>query len=350
MKHHTLMRTLYPSIVASTSRGVNGSTHCDARVIGRLREIHTFPLKGARSQKLEFASVQRDGGIPDDRKFALLRHEHAAQRWQIDSKDSERAARANACDILRTADGKDVGHHSNKHLFHQLITDTELVNVRARCVGARGLIVECASTGRVLAECADSAIEHEREKVEKFFGTLLKSACGVPTLTRADGCSFTNVGGRPDEHVLHINTTASVREVYEQTSSWETTGETLDAFALRFRPNLVFEDGGDGSLKPFDEFAWCGKNVRIGRDVIIHINEPTIRCPSTRARYDAPNESGKERKVQPDVDIRSSFPNLTASIFDREAVNLADKGSYLGIYAKVIVGGIIRAGDDISLL
>jgi uncharacterized protein YcbX len=320
------MRTLYPSIVASTSRRVNGSSHRDARVIGRLREIHTFPLKGARSQKLELASVQRDGGIPDDRKFALLRHEHAAQRWQMDND------------------------HSNKHLFHQLITDTELVNVRARCVGERGLIVECASTGRVLAECEDSAIEREREKVEKFFGTLLKSARGVPTLTRADGCSFTNVGGRPDEHVLHINTTASVREVYEQTSSWETTGETLDAFALRFRPNLVFEDSGDGSLQPFHEFAWCGKNVRIGRDVVIHINEPTIRCPSTRARYDAPDESGEERKVQPDVDIRSSFPNLTASIFDRQAVNLADRGSYLGIYAKVIVGGIIRAGDDVYLL
>ena len=223
--------------------------------------------------------------------------------------------------------------------------------MRGRAGGARGLAVECAASGRTLATCADAAIESERAKIEAFFGTLLKGARGAPTLTRADGCSFANVGGRPGEHTLHVNTTASVREAYERTSSWERTGETMEDFARRFRPNLVVEDAGDGALKPFDEFAWCGRDVRFG-EVVVRVDEPTIRCPSTRVRYDESGDAGAnvDAGARPDVDIRAAFPALEASIFGRDPVALADRGSYFGVYARVVVGGVIRVGDDVALL
>jgi len=321
-------------------RCIASASPSDARVVGRVKRIHAYALKGARSTTLDAAVVRPGGGVPDDRAFALLRAEHAA-RWRRDG----------ARDVLRAGEGKDPGHHSNKHLFHQLITDGELARVRGRAVGARGLAVECAASGRTLATCADAAIESERAKIEAFFGTLLKGARGAPTLTRADGCSFANVGGRPGEHTLHVNTTASVREAYERTSSWERTGETMEDFARRFRPNLVVEDAGDGALKPFDEFAWCGRDVRFG-EVVVRVDEPTIRCPSTRVRYDESGDAGAnvDAGARPDVDIRAAFPALEASIFGRDPVALADRGSYFGVYARVVVGGVIRVGDDVALL
>jgi len=319
-------------------RVARASTSDDARVVGRVREIHAYALKGARSTPLDACALRAGRGVPDDRAFALLRAEHA-ERWRA----------RGALDLLTTRAGADPGHHSNKHLFHQLITDAELARVRGRRVGARGLAVECAESGETLATCADAAIASERAEVEAFFGALLKSADGrAPTLTRADGCSFANVGGRPGEHRLHVNTTASAREVYERTSSWERTGETLEAFARRFRPNIVVEDAGDGALRPFDEFAWCGRDVRFG-DVVVRVDEPTIRCPSTRVRCDASGDADGV-VARPDVDVRAAFPALEASIFGRDPIALADRGSYFGVYARVVVGGVVRVGDVVALL
>ena len=324
-------------------RVARASPSDDARVVGR---VQRDPRLRAQGRALDAA-----------RRRASLRRRRAASPTTARSRCCARStpsagARDGARDRPDDArEARDPGHHSNKHLFHQLITDGELARVRGRAVGARGLAVECAASGRTLATCADAAIESERAKIEAFFGTLLKGARGAPTLTRADGCSFANVGGRPGEHTLHVNTTASVREAYERTSSWERTGETMEDFARRFRPNLVVEDAGDGALKPFDEFAWCGRDVRFG-EVVVRVDEPTIRCPSTRVRYDESGDAGAnvDAGARPDVDIRAAFPALEASIFGRDPVALADRGSYFGVYARVVVGGVIRVGDDVALL
>lgn len=331
-----------PVRASAAAPSTSGRPHASARRAGTIKRIETFPLKGARGERLESARIRIGSSTPRDREFALLRGENARERWRSDD------ARGAASEILLAGVNKDPGHHSNKHLFHQLITDPSLAAYRGVAINERGLAIACAKTGEVLVRCEDYDEDIAgRGEIETFFATRLETAISAPTLTRAEGHSFANVGGRPSEHVLHINTVPSVRAVYDSYAKdlGEAMGETFDEFAMRFRPNIVVEDDS-GNLRPFDEFDWCGHHVRIGRDVILRVNEPTIRCPSTRVRYD---DSENER-VRPDVDIRSAFPNLRASVFGRDAVTLAEKGSYLGLYAVAVVPGDIAVGDAIEIL
>ena len=121
---------------------------------------------------------------------------------------------------------------------------------------------------------------------------------------------------------------------------------------MRFRPNLVVEDAGDGSLKPWSELGWCGRDVRVGPEVVLRINEPTIRCPSTRVRYDRLGDGDARRRSaafgMPDVALQRAFPSLSAEIFGRETT-LAEKGSYLGLYATVIQDSTMSPGTTVLI-
>ena len=159
--------------------------------------------------------------------------------------------------------------------------------------------------------------------------------------------------------MIHINTAPSIERVYARLTENLDTDESLETFALRFRPNLVVESvpsttketptltpTAADALLPFDEFDWCGRRLRLGDDVIIRVNEPTIRCPSVRPRYDDPSASVDE--IRPDASVRG-VPSLRAR-FDREPTTLRERGSYFGVYASVLTDGIVRDGDLVRIL
>lgn len=234
-----------------------------------------------------------------------------------------------------------------------------MVRYAVEMLGDSGIAVVDAATGKTLVAAEDVSDATQRSRVEAFFGEVLEtsSAAKPPSLVRALGHSFANVGGRPNEHVLHLNAAPTVERCWRELAADESGDgneikpESLEAFAMRFRPNLVVEDAGDGSLKPWSELGWCGRDVRVGPEVVLRINEPTIRCPSTRVRYDGGDDVlvDEAQLKMPDVALQRAFPNLSAGIFGRETT-LAEKGSYLGLYATVIQGGTMSAGDDIVLI
>ena len=117
------------------------------------------------------------------------------------------------------------------------------------------------------------------------------------------------------------------------------------------RPNLVIEDARQ-NVEAVERAGWCGHDVRVGPEVVLRVNEPTIRCPSTRVRYDTAGDDvkvdGKQQKM-PDIALKGAFPNLKARIFGEETL-LAEKGSYLGLYATVIQGGTMSPGDDVVII
>ena len=339
-------------------------------ILGTVSHIYTYPLKGANGQKLTRTSLAPFASIPNDRCLALLRAETIrANKWM-----EEKSTKENADIVLQTGEGKDPQHHSNKHLFHQLITDPQLgkyecvlteedfsnterkknnnedenINTSRR----RQLSIIEAKTKTVVARCLNLDDEKERLVIETFFAERLETANtqnGIPKLVFADGISFANVGGKVKEHVLHIITKSTAREVYERikvSSDSSNSDSSLEEFMMRFRANIIVDDttsGGD----PWDEFDWCGKKVRIG-DVVLNINEPTIRCPSTRVV--ANNRGEVDDVIQPDVQIRTHFPDVEGSIFGREKIKLSDKGSYFGLYASCIKGGSIRVGDALTFV
>ena len=330
-------------------------------VLGTISHIYTYPLKGANGQQLTQTTLSPFSSIPNDRCFALLRAETIrANKWSENKSTKE-----NADVVLKTGEGKDPQHHSNKHLFHQLITDASLgkfeciLNDEAdfcdtRQRRRRQLSIIEAKTKTVVAQCLDIDDEKERLVIETFFAECLETANakdGVPKLVFADGISFANVGGRVKEHVLHIITKSTARAMYERNkmiSGSSNSDSSLDEFMMRFRANLIVDDT-TLSGEPWSELDWCGKEIRIGEDeVVLKINEPTIRCPSTRVV--ANNRGEVDEIIQPDVQIRTHFPDVKGSIFGREKIKLSEKGSYFGLYASCLKGGAIQIGDALTFV
>lgn len=89
----------------------------------------------------------------------------------------------------------------------------------------------------------------------------------------------------------------------------------------RFRPNLVV-DTGDAAGHP--EFAWVGKHLRIG-EVVLRVVEACPRCVMVT------------REVGPDL------PDDRAVL--RHVVRDLDQN--VGVYAEVVVPGVVRAGDQV---
>ena len=78
--------------------------------------------------------------------------------------------------MLTTTKGRDPGHHGNKHLFHQLITDPSMSRVEAGR-GERGIVVVDAETREELARVDDFEVDEEgRRRMERFFGERLETA------------------------------------------------------------------------------------------------------------------------------------------------------------------------------
>jgi hypothetical protein len=120
-----------------------------------------------------------------------------------------------------------------------------------------------------------------------------------------------------DLAVLHILTTATLerlRELYPE-GRFETR---------RFRPNIVVETVSDE--KTFAENAWIGRPVSIGDEVRLAITEPCPRCVmTTLPQGDLPRDRGILR---------------TASRHNQV---------HVGVYAKVLQGGTIRRGDQVTV-
>ena len=90
-----------------------------------------------------------------------------------------------------------------------------MVRYAVKMLGDRGIAVVDAATGKTLVAAEDVSDATQRSVVEAFFGEVLEtsSAAKPPSLVRARGHSFANVGGRPNEHVLHLQRRAHRRAV-----------------------------------------------------------------------------------------------------------------------------------------
>lgn len=120
-----------------------------------------------------------------------------------------------------------------------------------------------------------------------------------------------------DIAVIHLLTTSTInrlRELYPE-GRFE---------VRRFRPNIVMESAS--GEKEFIENLWIGKNISIGKDVMLRVTGSCTRCVmTTLPQGDLPKDLGILRTV-------ARYNQVTA-----------------GVYASVHRGGTIRRGDHVRL-
>jgi uncharacterized protein len=114
-------------------------------------------------------------------------------------------------------------------------------------------------------------------------------------------------------HVLTTNTLATLGARYP-------AGD----FAVgRFRPNLLVTADGEAE---FPEDAWIGASLRIGAEVVLRVTGPAPRCVMTTLGHGRlPSDLGV---------LRTAAQHHAAAV---------------GIYAEVISGGAIAAGDVLEI-
>ena len=101
----------------------------------------------------------------------------------------------------------------------------------------------------------------------------------------------------------------------------DTIGQSIDP--KRFRMNFYVE-GAEAWCEP----KWLGKRVRIGKTVVLHVTENTGRCKATHV-----NPATGELDLKILHAIKHNFGHTN-----------------MGVYAKVIEGGLIQPNDEIEIL
>jgi uncharacterized protein YcbX len=129
----------------------------------------------------------------------------------------------------------------------------------------------------------------------------------------------TPAGSFVDVAPVHLVTTATLE-------GCRRARPDLDWDIRRFRPNLVL----DGAGAPFLEDRWAGRRLAVGAEVVLRVDQPTVRCAMPLRA-----QPGLEREVglyQAMTELNGPFPN------------------HLGAYVSVVEPGTIAVGDEARLL
>ena len=148
-----------------------------------------------------------------------------------------------------------------------------------------------------------------QDLINQFFAAYLKEeSLGMPRIVEAPGVAFTD---SPDP-VLSIINLASVRDLER------VARQPVDP--LRFRGNLLI-DGAE----PWSEHAWVGQTVSLG-GVRLHVTEVIGRCAATTVNPDT-----AERDLNVPKILRAGFGHV-----------------YCGVYVRVMDGGPVAVGDELT--
>jgi uncharacterized protein len=247
-----------------------------------IASLYRYPVKGLTPEPLERASLVAGETLPFDRAWAIEngqgRFDPAAPR------------------------------HLPKINFLMLMRDERLATLRTQFDDATETLAILRDGKQVARGQLTTPLG--RQLIEQFVGAYMKAELrGPPKIVHASGHSFSDVATK----CLHVVNLASVRELER------TLGRPVDP--LRFRANVYLE-----GVEPWAEFAWMGKEVRIG-EARLSVFGRTTRCEATN------------------VDPASGVRDMAVPAHLQRTWGHQD----FGIYAKVVTGGEISIGAPVVL-
>jgi uncharacterized protein YcbX len=274
---------------------------------GTVRSLWRYPVKSMLGERLESCRLG-ERGFAGDRAYALVDDDGKV----VSAKNPRKWARIYEC-RAKLGDGDEVtitlpdGDTLSA-------SDPEAVEALGRLFGRNTLLQKSATTPPVIEELwLDGAPDGRAVTDETIAG-------GSPP-----GTFF-------DYAVVHLVTTATL----DRLSELYPDGRFDER---RFRPNVVVSvpPGESG----FVENDWVGKTVTIGDTVRLAGTAPCPRCVmTTLAQEDLPADAGILRTA-----ARHN------SLVGGEARGPDGKyAASVGVYARVLDGGVVRQGDPVRLV
>lgn len=192
--------------------------------------------------------------------------------------------------------------------FLCLARDIEAAQLTARFDPATSILTLIAPDGASLD--ASPFSEDGQAMLADFIAASLPSAMrGTPRFVHIDGHSFCDHDG-PVISLIGLPSLAALEAAVEGRRQ-----------ALRFRANIYLAD-----LDPWEEFSWLGRLITIG-DATLRVVERINRCAATCINP----ETGR-RDANPVKELAQHFGHVDC-----------------GVFAEVLEGGRIAAGDRIRL-
>ena len=226
--------------------------------------LHRFPVKGLAGESLDAIDLAPGAGVPDDRRFAILRgdtaFDPASPRWVAKEK----------CVML--------------------VRDHALARIRLRWDPAARVLALSAPGADPLE--ASLATDDGRARAADYVARIAEPKGGAPRLVEAGAMSFTDV----PENCVSIVGQASIDALSAA------TGHALHP--MRFRANVYLEGGA-----PFEEFGWLGREVALGGVVV----RPFARIPRCAATSVDPDTA--ERDVTVPKAIKQHFGHVDMGVY-----------------------------------
>lgn len=151
-----------------------------------------------------------------------------------------------------------------------------------------------------------------RTMIEDFFAAFMKEeARGRPKLVEAAGGHALSDHDSPVISIINLNSVKDLARV---------VGSEIDP--ARFRGNFMID-----GLDAWAEFDLCGKHIAVG-DARLEIVMPIDRCAATNV-----NPTTAERDLNIPKDMMRGYGHIDC-----------------GVFARVIEGGTVNAGDEIRIV
>lgn len=288
----------------------------------RLAEIHRYPVKSMQGERLMQTQIA-DFGIPGDRAWAL--------------RDETRGGLTGAKHLPGL-----MGMRARFAREPDAVQRSPEVHISVDAASPASLSSASGDVDEALSRALDHPVTLwpllPAEQIEHYRREALPDGVDLDEALRAlfgrtDDEPLPDLSAFPEVLATHHTPPGTYFDAFPllivtrsslQTLAARAAGGGIDANfdQRRFRPNLVVDTEAEG----FVENAWVGRHLRLG-EATLKVEMACPRCIMTTHGFD---EVPREPKVMRAL-VRHNDGNL-------------------GVYASVIDGGRIRAGDAVEVL
>lgn len=281
--------------------------------VGTLVQLHRYPVKSMLGERLDRIGVTITG-LEGDRAHAFVdvatdkvASAKRPQLWR------EMLAFQAATEPMQAPKGEFVVRITGPDGDTMLTTDADVNDKISRALGRPVRLVAVRPEGIEIERSHPDVVSRDGVGSAATFD-VLPLGMAAPT------------GGFFDYAPLHVMCTASLAKVAESVPDSRIE-------APRYRPNIIIDNV---DAEAFCENAWVGRELRVGRGLVLRVIAPTPRC------------------AIPTLQHGGALPADHRALKAVAALNRAEFLDFglqpcLGAYAEVVHPGDIRCGDAIEL-